>query len=311
MGAIKIVTTSSGASSAGHHHHHTAMDATAPLTNSSKKVRSLKKSNKSANTTTKKDTSNSRVAAMQDVARNKPTAFKMQMLKGIISTSLYSRDGKHGMGKASESRTQWEDQVLNLLLNENNNGEGVTSADTNKGIMKKDDEDSSSVSSNTAKRSVRFAPDVRVKKIRHVNDMSEEELNGVYMHPNDFVEIRSQCIELVEDRDFNTEGYFLRGLDKQTDHYREKVDNLRYEIQDAVFLIQELAYQSNIDCTEIIAKVVSKKSEPAVAAAHMSGVSDLFSAFKDTWTQRHIPDVVTPEGEDKEMALIEEAIMRM
>ena len=128
--------------------------------------------------------------------------------------------------------------------------------------------------------------------------MSQEELSNVYMTSTEFAEIRSQCMELVDTKDFNNEGYYLRGLDKQTDHYRTQIDQLRYEIQDAVFLIQELAYQSNVEyeaAAEIIAKVVSKKSEPAVAAAHMTGVSDLFTAFKDTWTQRHIPTVVTPE----------------
>ena len=33
----------------------------------------------------------------------------------------------------------------------------------------------------------------------------------------------------------------------------------------------------------------SKFSEPAVVAAQVAAVSDMFSSFKDTWTQRNIP----------------------
>ena len=158
MGAMKIVTTTATGQQQQHHHyhnHHAAMDET-PVA----KKPTAREATTTRKPSTKQDSANkhSRVVAMQNVVRTKPVDFKMNMLKGVISTSLYSRDGKEGMGQKSSSRTKWEEQVLCLLLNENGEADSWNGEEYHvNGIMKKqqqqDISDSSSVSSSASNSS--------------------------------------------------------------------------------------------------------------------------------------------------------------
>ena len=71
----------------------------------------------------------------------------------------------------------------------------------------------------------------------------------------------------------------------------ERRDEIGRQVYDAVFRLQDFQWASGADCTELIAKASMKYSEPSAVAAQMAAMSDLFSSFKGTWTQRHIPTI--------------------
>ena len=74
--------------------------------------------------------------------------------------------------------------------------------------------------------------------------------------------------------------------------YQKRSDAIIKKVQDSVFRVQK--YQRDHqwkDCSELIALASSKFSEEAVIAAQVAAVSDMFSSFKGTWSQRHIPTI--------------------
>lgn len=149
-----------------------------------------------------------------------------------------------------------------------------------------------------------FADYDTVFQIPHIKDMSKKEIHDCWMTSEDLKAIRQACIGTVREMNKGVEppeGTFLRGLDQHSDKYRERKDEINNQIYDAVFRIQEFQRLSGKDASEVMAKMCTKYSEPSVIAAHMSAISDIFSAHKDTWTQRAIPDANVfeehPEGQ--------------
>ena len=153
---------------------------------------------------------------------------------------------------------------------------------------------SSSSSSNVIK-AIRFNENVIVQEIPHIRDMSTDELTSVWMKGDEFNSIRSSCRTMVNNVDSGElppEGFaLLRGLDQHMKNYKERRDEIHSQVHEAVFRLQRFQTLSGVNMSEEISKACIKYSEPALIAAHMAAISDLFTAFKDTWTQRHIPTV--------------------
>ena len=143
------------------------------------------------------------------------------------------------------------------------------------------------------KKRVRFSKLDTVFEIPHINDMSDEEIEDCWFGPAEFRSIRVECMDTVKEVDAGkqNEGYFLRGLDQHTLRYKERRDEIGHQVYLAVFEVQTYQWRTGIDASDLIAQASQKYSQPAVAAAHMAAISDLFSAFKNTWTERHIPTV--------------------
>ena len=150
----------------------------------------------------------------------------------------------------------------------------------------------------SSERRIRFSKYDAVYDIKHIHDFTDQEIQDCYMHPNELKAIRRECCVAVKEYDGKKdgkeqerEGYYLRGLDQHTNKYKERKDEIGKQVYDAVFRIQDFAWESGVDCDEMIAKASMKYSEPSVIAAQMAAMSDLFSSFKGTWTQRHIPTI--------------------
>lgn len=135
-----------------------------------------------------------------------------------------------------------------------------------------------------------------VVEIPHINDLSQEEIESVWMNDGDFYDIRKECLGTVGEigRERVPDGFLLRGLDQHTNRYKETKDFIGRQVYDAVFSVQEFERANGIDCSELMAQVSQKYSEPAVIAAQAAALSDIFSSFKDTWTHRSIPTI--PDG---------------
>jgi len=145
---------------------------------------------------------------------------------------------------------------------------------------------------NPSKKNIAFADYDLVYEIPHINDMSPEEIHDQWMTAEDLLNIRKSCIGTVKDMNNGEppEGMFLRGLDQHTLKYKERKDEIDRQVYDAVFRIQEFQRMSGVDASDVMANLCTKYSEPSVIAAHTAAISDIFSSFKDTWSQRAIPD---------------------
>lgn len=135
-----------------------------------------------------------------------------------------------------------------------------------------------------------------VLEIPHINDLSPEEIFDCWMTGDDLRSIRKQCIGTVGEVGDNkiTDGMLLRGLDQHTNRYKEARDFISRQVYDAVFSVQEFERAKGVNCSELMAQLSSKYSEPSVISAQSAALSDLFSSFKGTWTHRNIPTI--PDG---------------
>jgi len=136
-----------------------------------------------------------------------------------------------------------------------------------------------------------------VQEIPHINDLSQEEVDSVWMNDDDFFVIRQECLGTVGEigPDKVTDGFLLRGLDQHTHRYKETKGFIGRQVYDAVFSVQEFQRANGgIDCSELMSQLVQKYSEPSLIAAQSAALSDLFSSFKGTWTHRSIPTI--PHG---------------
>lgn len=146
------------------------------------------------------------------------------------------------------------------------------------------------------KRRLRFTAYDEVLEIPHINDLSAEEVEAVWMHPDEFTRIRRECLGAVGDigEDKVSDGFLLRGLDQHTNRYKQTRDFIGRQVYDAVLSVQEFERANGLDCSELMAKLSQKYSEPSVIAAQSAALSDLFSSFKGTWSHRSIPTI--PDG---------------
>lgn len=133
-------------------------------------------------------------------------------------------------------------------------------------------------------------------EIPHINDLSSEEIRDVWMHEDEFRRIRRECLGTVGEvgDEKVSDGCLLRGLDQHTNRYKNVRDFIGRQVYDAVLSVQEFEQANGIDCSELMAQMSIKYSEPSVVAAQSAAISDIFSSFKGTWTHRSIPTI--PDG---------------
>jgi hypothetical protein len=144
------------------------------------------------------------------------------------------------------------------------------------------------------KKSVRFNRYDEVFDIPHIKDLSKQEILDVWMTNEDIRDIQTECIGAVSmvGKGSVSNGFLLRGLDQHTLKYKEERDVIKDQVYDAVFSIQEFQRVTGTDVSELICAMCEKRSEAAVVAAQIAAISDVFSSFKDTWSQRTIPVIV-------------------
>ena len=133
-------------------------------------------------------------------------------------------------------------------------------------------------------------------EIPHIRDLTQEEISSVWMNDEEFRSIRRECLGTVGDLGDAkvSDGFLLRGLDQHTCRYKNARDFIGRQVYDAVLSVQEFEKANGIDCSELMAQMSIKYSEPSVVAAQSAAISDIFSCFKDSWTHRSIPTI--PDG---------------
>ena len=134
------------------------------------------------------------------------------------------------------------------------------------------------------RRHVQFNENVRVKPIRHVNDMSDAEIQRLYMNSEEAYEIRMECLDMVQlmEEQEENEGaqvldkyYCTRGLEKHTARNNEALMQQRELLYASVLKIQSLCLPPGMmDMEATIAEICTKLTEPSVVKALKYGVHD-------------------------------------
>lgn len=146
-------------------------------------------------------------------------------------------------------------------------------------------------------RTVRFAAHDDVFEIPHVNDMSDDEVDAVYMSPKELDAIRSECKILVGMMDEGLhltpdgkEQFCTRGLEHHTKLHTRRVDEIRDNIYDSVYAMQTFQVTSSQDVTELLASLCQRYSALSTQNALATAKADARSASR---VQRRKPESKT------------------
>lgn len=128
---------------------------------------------------------------------------------------------------------------------------------------------------------VTFSPTDELQEIPHINDISDEEIKDVWMSADELQTIRRQCATIVKFMDMDTairHGVCLRGLEQNTPSYVAVQTEIRRQLYDAVFAIQQFQYTTGISVHELLVETCQKFSAESVIQAHIVGLNDAISA---------------------------------
>ena len=126
------------------------------------------------------------------------------------------------------------------------------------------------------RRSIQFAKQDEIYEIPHIDDMSDEEIDDVWLSNREMKKVRQEArsiVSLIDSDDFMLDDYndglCVRGLDQHTKTYmnrRQAENDLMFE---AVFRLQPFKQRTNIDVNVdgLIADLCAKYSVAAVVAA--------------------------------------------
>lgn len=153
--------------------------------------------------------------------------------------------------------------------------------------------------SSRVKKTVQFEDYDEVYDIPHIKNFSKGDIQNAYFSSKELQEIRAGCIDIVAQADKERrkgDGFYLRGLDQHTHKYKQTRRMFSRQVYDTVFLIQKFEKTYGIDASEKMAELCEKYSAPAVTAAQVAAMSDLFSAFKGSWSHRVTPLIQSTPG---------------
>jgi hypothetical protein len=136
-------------------------------------------------------------------------------------------------------------------------------------------------------RRVRFASHEEIIEIRHVGDLTDEEIYNIWESRESLKLIREQCkllVYMIEKQAYpfkgdGVNGYPIRGLEVHTRAYNEKREKLQNLIYETIHTIQ--AYNQRIDVADLLAQLCSKISSLSVQAALEIAKSDHQAVFDD------------------------------
>jgi hypothetical protein len=140
---------------------------------------------------------------------------------------------------------------------------------------------------------VQFSEFDAVQRIPHINDFSEAQIRDCYYSKQDIRNIQAECVGIVAHTNIEGikggDGFNLRGLDQHTSEYKQNQSSMSRHLYDTVFTLQKYQQQTGKDVSDRMAKLCEKFAAPAVAAAQINAMSDIFSAFNGSWTKRGTP----------------------
>jgi hypothetical protein len=129
------------------------------------------------------------------------------------------------------------------------------------------------------RRNVRFATCDEVFEIPHINELSQEEIDAVYMSYEEGRAIRRTCSLLCKVfangiQEAQIAGECVRGLEAHIPQYIQRTYTIRQQLYDAIHEIQYFEDKTGLDMSDMIADTCQKHSRPLVTEAMQCGLLD-------------------------------------
>ncbi|KAL3941450.1 MAG: hypothetical protein SGBAC_004190 [Bacillariaceae sp.] len=134
------------------------------------------------------------------------------------------------------------------------------------------------LSARHAKRCIRFSPNDRVFEIPHLNDLSDDEINDMWIRREDFENIRRECKALIRilhrSHQSRLKDIELRGLEHHRPREKEEVERLLDMMYDTVDRVMRFSDDTSMDTSGLLAEMCMKISESSVAKARKTALQD-------------------------------------
>jgi hypothetical protein len=157
----------------------------------------------------------------------------------------------------------------------------LTMSSCNQGHQCNDKEDSKKCPPINHERSVSFSLHNHVEEIAHLKDMSEEEVESIWISPHELAKIRQTCIRLATLSDLRDDKK-ERGLEQQTSSEMARKEHIRCRLYKAVSAIQEYQIKNKVSIPDILAGICQKYSAAYELEAHVVGLRDEVQVFSSS-----------------------------
>jgi hypothetical protein len=134
-----------------------------------------------------------------------------------------------------------------------------------------DEEDSHNCPLTT--RSVSFSRHAHVIEITHLNDLSQEEVESIWISAQEMAKIRQTCMRLVTMMNLCKDKK-ERGLEQHTILAKARKEHMRRPLYKAVSAIQEYQMKHQVWNPDILAGICQKYSAACELEAHVVGLRD-------------------------------------
>jgi hypothetical protein len=135
-----------------------------------------------------------------------------------------------------------------------------------------------------SKRSVHFANFDDVYEIKHINDMSKDEIDSIWMSSEEKSDVRLESIQIVNMMNSHQgtselEGLCLRGLDQHVFSYKERSKETVNRLYDLVYECQTFEDRHGVQVPDdILAKYLQALSFHCGEEAQARGIRDMNDA---------------------------------
>ena len=126
-------------------------------------------------------------------------------------------------------------------------------------------------------RNVFFAQQDEIFEIPHLDDLSDEEINDVWMSNEEFAAIRRECkkIIMIIQHDSRLARHIeLRGLEHHMLHQQKATEALQELLYETVDRLLSFREESSMDVSDMLAEMCQKISSRSEVSAHKRGLKD-------------------------------------
>jgi hypothetical protein len=133
------------------------------------------------------------------------------------------------------------------------------------------------------RRNVNFAPSDMVFEIPHIDDLSEDEIDNVWMSPEDGSKIRQECqsiVVMMNNESENLKDIETRGLEQHAVAYTEQCTAIKHLLYEAVDRIQTFQAEKGVEVSHLIAELCQKISAVSVITAQRTATHDAMAIYE-------------------------------
>lgn len=127
------------------------------------------------------------------------------------------------------------------------------------------------------RRHVIFAPQEEIFEIPHHSELSQEEIDSVWMSKEEFEAIRRECkkiIMMIQHDSRLVRGIELRGLEHHTLSRQKRTEELQELLYDTVDRLMAFHEETSMDVSEMLAEMCQKISSGSEEMARQKALED-------------------------------------